>query len=293
MSLNQLSEVKVSGGRLLRMQHESAMCSGTMTFAIFLPPQSQQGPNLSAQVNKVPALYWLSGLTCNDENFCQKSGAFSVAAQLGMALIMPDTSPRNANIEGEYEAYDLGTGAGFYVNATQAPWSAAYNMYSYVTEELPQLIQSNFAVSERAAISGHSMGGHGALICSLKNPGRYASVSAFAPIASPSKCPWGQKGLTAYLGKDEASWAQWDANQLVQINHAAGIAPQNLLIDQGTSDPFYKDQLMPELFNATCERLQHPVDYREREGYDHSYYYISSFIEEHLRYHATHLGLTV
>jgi S-formylglutathione hydrolase len=289
MSLNQLSEVKVSGGRLLRIEHESAACNGTMTFAIFLPPQVLQG----SKINKVPALYWLSGLTCNDENFSQKAGAFAVAAELGMAIIMPDTSPRGASIEGEDESYDLGTGAGFYVNATQAPWSSAYNMYSYVTEELPNLIQSNFAVNNQASVSGHSMGGHGALICALKNPGKYASVSAFAPITSPSQCPWGQKGLTAYLGSDESTWAQWDANQLVQSNHAAGIAPQNLLIDQGTSDPFYADQLMPGVFNDTCERLQYPIDYREREGYDHSYYYISSFIEEHLYYHAAHLGLMV
>jgi S-formylglutathione hydrolase len=288
MSLNQLSEVKVSGGHLLRVEHLSAACQGSMTFAIFLPPQAQQGTQLS----KVPALYWLSGLTCNDENFSQKAGAFALAAELGMAIIMPDTSPRGAGIEGEDDAYDLGTGAGFYVDATQAPWSKAYNMYSYVTEELPNIIQSNYAVNDQAAISGHSMGGHGALICALKNPGKYASVSAFAPITSPSQCPWGQKGLTAYLGSDEATWAPWDTNQLVQKNHTAGITPQALLIDQGTSDPFYVDQLMPKLFNETCERLQYPIDYREREGYDHSYYYISSFIEEHLLYHATYLGLT-
>lgn len=289
MSLNQLSEVKVSGGRLLRMEHASVACNGTMTFAIFLPREAQQG----SKVNKMPALYWLSGLTCNDENFSQKAGAFAVAAELGMAIIMPDTSPRSADVEGEDDGYDLGTGAGFYVNATKAPWSTAYNMYSYVTEELPNLIQSNFAVSDQASVSGHSMGGHGALICALKNPGKYASVSAFAPITSPSQCPWGQKAFSAYLGSDESTWAQWDANLLVQSNHDAGVAPQKVLIDQGTSDPFYADQLMPGLFNATCERLQYPIDYREREGYDHSYYYISSFIEEHLRYHAEHLGLMV
>jgi S-formylglutathione hydrolase len=289
MSINQLSEVKVSGGRLLRMEHSSVACNGTMTFAIFLPPQTPQ----ASKVNKVPALYWLSGLTCNDENFSQKAGAFAVAAELGMAIIMPDTSPRNAGVDGEDDGYDLGTGAGFYVNATKEPWSTAYNMYSYVTEELPNLIQSTFAVSDQASVSGHSMGGHGALICALKNPGKYASVSAFAPITSPSKCPWGQKALSAYLGSDESTWAQWDANQLVQSNHDAGVAPQNVLIDQGNSDPFYADQLMPGLFNATCERLKYPIDYREREGYDHSYYYISSFIEEHLRYHAVHLGLMV
>jgi len=284
MSLNQLSEVKVSGGRLLRVEHESTVCNGTMTFAVFLPPQAGN--------NEVPALYWLSGLTCNDENFSQKAGAFALAAELGMAIVMPDTSPRGAGVEGEDDAYDLGSGAGFYLNATQSPWSTAYNMYSYVSQELPALIAANYAVNEQCAISGHSMGGHGALICALKNPGQYASVSAFAPITSPSQCPWGQKGLTAYIGTDQADWAQWDANQLVQSNHAAGITPQALLIDQGSSDPFYVDQLMPGLFNATCEKLQHPLDYREREGYDHSYYYISSFIEEHLRYHAQHLGLT-
>lgn len=284
MSLTTLSEVKVHGGRLLRVQHQSGACDGNMTFAIFLPPQAQQ--------TKVPALYWLSGLTCNDENFSQKAGAFAVAAELGMAIVMPDTSPRDAAADGEDEAYDLGTGAGFYVDATQAPWSKAYNMYSYITNELPGIITGNYAVSDKTAISGHSMGGHGALICALKNPGKYASVSAFAPITSPAQCPWGQKGLTAYLGADESAWAAWDTNQLVQSNCAAGIKPQALLIDQGTADPFYNDQLMPALFNATCESLSYPLDYREREGYDHSYYYISSFIEEHLRYHAAHLGLT-
>lgn len=287
MSLKQISEVKVSGGRLLRVEHLSVVCNGSMTFAIFLPPQAKQGN----ETKMVPVLYWLSGLTCNDENFSQKAGAFSMATKLGMAIVMPDTSPRDAAIEGEDEAYDLGSGAGFYVNATQTPWSDAYNMYSYVTEELPSIIQTHYAVSDQAAISGHSMGGHGALICALKNPGKYASVSAFAPITSPSQCPWGRKGLTAYLGSDEATWADWDANHLVQKNYDAGIIPQAILIDQGASDPFYADQLMPELFNATCERLQHPVDYREREGYDHSYYYISSFIDEHLQYHAANLGI--
>ena len=287
MSLKQISEVKVSGGRLLRVEHLSVVCNGSMTFAIFLPQQAKQGN----ETKMVPVLYWLSGLTCNDENFSQKAGAFSMATKLGMAIVMPDTSPRDAAIEGEDEAYDLGSGAGFYVNATQTPWSDAYNMYSYVTEELPSIIQTHYAVSDQAAISGHSMGGHGALICALKNPGKYASVSAFAPITSPSQCPWGRKGLTAYLGSDEATWADWDANHLVQKNHDAGIIPQAILIDQGASDPFYTDQLMPELFNATCERLQHPVDYREREGYDHSYYYISSFIDEHLQYHAANLGI--
>lgn len=288
MSLKQLSEVKVSGGRLLRVEHLSSACQGHMTFALFLPPQASQQP-----ADKVPVLYWLSGLTCNDENFSQKAGAFALAAELGMAMVMPDTSPRGANVEGEDDSYDLGTGAGFYVDATQAPWSTAYNMYSYVTQELPKLIQTHYPVNEKAAISGHSMGGHGALICALKNPGKYASVSAFAPITSPTQCPWGNKVLSAYLGSDERAWAAWDSNELVQKNHALGLLPQAVLIDQGTSDPFYADQLMPGLFNATCERLQYPIDYREREGYDHSYFYISSFINEHLRYHATHLGLMV
>lgn len=288
MSLNQLSEVKVSGGRLLRVQHVSASCQGNMTFAIFLPPHPEQ----ASQAHKVPALYWLSGLTCNDENFSQKAGAFELAAALGMAIIMPDTSPREANILGEGDAYDLGTGAGFYLNATQAPWSTSYQMYTYITEELPRIIQSNFAVNDKSSISGHSMGGHGALICALRNPGKYASVSAFAPITSPSLCPWGQKAFTAYLGSDETTWAQWDAHQLVQSNHAQGITPQTLLIDQGSSDPFFPDQLMPQLFNNSCAALGYPLDYRERPGYDHSYYYISSFINEHLRYHAVHLGLT-
>lgn len=287
MSLNQVSEIKVRGGRLLRIEHDSKVCQGSMTFAIFLPPQVQTG----ASVAKVPALYWLSGLTCNDENFSQKAGAFALAASLGMAIVMPDTSPRNAGIANEDDGYDLGTGAGFYLNATQAPWSKAYNMYSYVTTELPNIIQSNFPVNAKAAISGHSMGGHGALVCALKNPGQYTSVSAFAPIASPSQCPWGQKAFTAYLGTDSADWVPWDSNELVQKNHAAGLIPQPMLIDQGTSDPFLTEQLMPHLFSSTCARLNIPLDYRERQGYDHSYYYISSFIDEHLRYHAAYLGL--
>lgn len=289
MSLNQLSEVKVSDGRLLRVEHGSTSCGGNMTFALFLPPQAGNAPG----DNTVPALYWLSGLTCNDENFSQKAGAFALAAQLGMAIVMPDTSPRCAKVKGEGETYDLGTGAGFYVDAIQPPWSKAYNMYSYVTRELPSLIQTHFCINDKAAISGHSMGGHGALVCALKNPEKYTSVSAFAPISSPTQCPWGKKALSAYLGDDESVWKQWDANHLVQTNHALGLAPQPMLIDQGTNDPFYTDQLMPELFNATCERLKYPIDYRAREGYDHSYYYISSFIDQHLRFHAAHLGLQV
>jgi len=287
MSLNQLSEVKVSGGNLFRIEHLSTACQGNMTFAIFVPPQAGQAPG---QI-KVPVLYWLSGLTCNDENFSQKAGAFALAAELGMAIVMPDTSPRNAKVDGEGDSYDLGTGAGFYVDATQPPWSGAYNMYTYVTQELPELIQTHFDVNEKAAISGHSMGGHGALICALKNPEKYTSVSAFAPISSPTQSPWGKKAFTSYLGSDESDWAQWDANQLIQKNHTLGKLAQAILIDQGKSDPFYAEQLMPQLFNATCKHLQYPIEYREREGYDHSYFYISSFINEHLRYHAIHLGL--
>ncbi len=264
-------------------KHYSECCKCDMIFAVYLPPQ--------AKVKSVPVLWYLSGLTCTHENAMVKAAAQGWAAENGIALIFPDTSPRGENVP-NHDDYDLGQGAGFYVNATHGKWAENFQMWDYITIELPSLIFKKFPLIKNAqGITGHSMGGHGALVCALKNPGQYTSVSAFAPIASPSQCPWGQKTFTAYLGTDSADWVPWDSNELVQKNHAAGLIPQPMLIDQGTSDPFLTEQLMPHLFSSTCARLNIPLDYRERQGYDHSYYYISSFIDEHLRYHAAYLGL--
>jgi S-formylglutathione hydrolase len=285
MSLNLLADTRVHGGQLQRFEHYSAACNSNMVGAIFLPS--------SINNKAAPVLYWLSGLTCSDENFSQKAGAFALAEELGLVLVMPDTSPRNLGLPKEDDSYDLGSGAGFYVNATQQPWAENYHMFDYINEELPAFISSHFAVTEQRSISGHSMGGHGALISALKQPGVYASVSAMAPISSPSLCPWGTKAFTAYLGTDKATWAAWDANQLIQANQAQGIAPQELFICQGDADPFYQEQLRPEVFAATCDGVNYPLLYQCRAGYDHSYYYISSFIGEHLRYHARYLGLIV
>jgi S-formylglutathione hydrolase len=283
MSITTLTDTLVYGGHLLRQQHESSTCNCSMTYAIFLPPQASE--------QDVPVLYWLSGLTCNDENFSQKAGAFDMAARLGLALVMPDTSPRGCSVEGEDERYDLGTGAGFYINATESGWSEHYRMYDYITQELPALLAQHHPLTDQASIAGHSMGGHGALICALKNPGHYRSVSAFAPISSPSQCSWGTQAFTTYLGSNPTLWQAWDANFLVQINCAAGIQPQPMLIDQGGADPFLQEQLQPHLFAATCRAVDYPLDYRLRPGYDHSYYYIASFIDEHLLYHGQALGL--
>ena len=282
MSMTLLSDTKVHGGQLQRYEHHSSVCNASMIFAIFMPSSASQN-------TPVPTLYWLSGLTCNDENFSQKSGAFGLAETLGMAVVMPDTSPRDMGIAGENDSYDIGSGAGFYVNSTQTPWQSHYQMFDYVNKELPALIESHFYVTAIKSIGGHSMGGHGALISALKQPGLYASVSAMAPIASPSNCPWGEKIFTAYMGEDRSVWAQWDANQLVQANTAVGIAPQALFICQGDADPFYSDQLKPELFNKTCAKLDYPLIYKERSGYDHGYYYIATFIAEHIHYHAEYL----
>jgi S-formylglutathione hydrolase len=250
-----------------------------MTVAVFLPPQAEKSP--------VPVLYWLSGLTCTDENFMQKAGAQRMAAELGMAIVAPDTSPRGTNLPGEHESYDLGSGAGFYVNATQAPWSGHYRMYDYVTRELPQLVESRFPLSDKRGISGHSMGGHGALVCYLKNPGFYRSVSAFAPICNPSNCPWGQKAFSAYLGENRDAWQGYDASHL--IGEAVEKAP--MLIDQGTEDEFLGEELKPGALEQAAIASHYPLELRYQDGYDHSYYFIASFIEDHLRHHAQGLGL--
>jgi len=251
-----------------------------MTFTIFLPPQAKHRP--------VPVLYWLSGLTCDDQNFCQKSGAFKYAAQYGLAIVCSDTSPRGANIIGEDDDYDFGTGAGFYVDATQEPWAKNYNMYSYITKELPKFIESNFNVSNKRSISGHSMGGHGALVCAFKNPGLYQSISAFAPIVNPANCPWGNKAFNGYFGNNKKKWLEYDACHLISTTEER----LPLLIDQGDKDDFLSTELKPQLLIDAANKAIYPIQFKIRSGYDHSYYFISSFIESHIMHHASALGLT-
>lgn len=259
--------------------HDARETGCRMRFALFLPPQARNA--------RVPVLYWLSGLTCTEENFTVKAGAQRVAAELGLALVVPDTSPRGLGLPGEADAFDFGVGAGFYVDATQAPWSANWRMYAYVTRELPALVEGAFAVDgARMGIFGHSMGGHGALTIALRNPQRYRTVSAFAPIAAPSHSPWGRKAFTGYLGTDEDAWREYDATALVE---ARGWSGPPILVDQGADDPFLATQLMPERFAAACGRAGVTLDLRLREGYDHSYYFIATFVEAHLRHHARYL----
>lgn len=274
-----LSSTKVSGGWLKRYRHESLSVKGDMVFAIFLPAQAESA--------NVPVLYWLSGLTCTDENFSQKAGAFKKAAELGLAIVMPDTSPRGTDYPAEHESYDFGSGAGFYVNATVAPYSNTYHMYDYVVKELPTLVEEHFPVTDKRSISGHSMGGHGALICALKNPGRYQSVSAFAPITNPTQCPWGEKAFTGYLGDDREAWKAWDTCELI----ATAEERLPLLVDQGEADNFLEEQLKPEALEQACEKAGHELTLRRQSGYDHSYFFISSFIDDHLAHHANALGL--
>ena len=279
MAITTVSSNKCFGGVQSVCSHASRETGCMMRFGVFLPPQ--------AAARKVPVVYWLSGLTCTEENFIVKAGAQRVAAALGLAVIAPDTSPRGLKIAGEDEAYDFGSGAGFYVDATQTPWSRGYRMYSYVTKELPALVAATFAVdAERAGIFGHSMGGHGALTIALKNQGYYKSVSAFAPICSPMRCPWGEKALTGYLGADRAAWREYDATALIEDRGWSGPA---LLVDQGTSDQFLHSQLQPDLLAEACGLAGVPHDLRMQEGYDHSYYFIASFVEDHLRFHARNL----
>jgi len=252
-----------------------------MRFSVFIPPQAETKP--------VPVLYYLSGLTCTEENFTVKSGVQRYAAEYGLLVVAPDTSPRNTGIPGEDDQWDLGTGAGFYVDATQEPWASHYKMYTYVVEELPQIIAANFSIiPERQGIFGHSMGGHGALVCALRNPDKYVSVSAFAPIAVPMRSPWGQKIFTAYLGEDQQMWQAYDATNLI---HKVQL-PYPILIDQGDADSFYRDQyLLPEVFVEACEKVGQKVIFRLQPGYDHSYFMIASFMGEHLRFHASLLGV--
>lgn len=254
-------------------RHVSATLGCEMRFAIYLPPQAVQG--------SVPVLYWLSGLTCSEQNFIQKAGAQRYAAEHGMAIVCPDTSPRGAGVA-DADSDDLGQGAGFYVDATQAPWAANFRMHDYVVRELPACIEAHFPVTTARAISGHSMGGHGALVCALRNPGRYRSVSAFAPIVAPMQVPWGQQAFAAYLGDDPEAWKQYDAAELVR--DATEKLP--ILIDQGEADEFLDGQLKPWLLQDAADAVGHPVYLRMQPGFDHSYYFVASFIGEHLAHHA-------
>lgn len=279
-ALTKVSEQLCFGGKQLRFSHTSAVLNCDMQFSVFLPPQAQSG--------KVPALYWLSGLTCTDENFSSKAGAQRVAAELGLALIMPDTSPRGEGVPDDANgAYDFGLGAGFYVNATEPPFATHYQMYDYIVSELPALLEAELPLKAQRAISGHSMGGHGALVIGLRNPERYSSISAFSPICNPINCAWGIKALTGYLGEDKANWQQYDASVLL----AAKGSALPILVDQGLADNFYPAQLQTEALIAAANSAGIAAEIRFQAGYDHSYYFIASFIEQHLRFHAQHLGL--
>ena len=279
MTLEIVSSNKSFGGWHKRYRHRSSSLNCDMVFAVYLPPQAEQGA-------KLPVLYWLSGLTCTDENFMQKAGAQRMAAELGLIIIAPDTSPRGEGVADDANgAYDFGLGAGFYVNATQEPFTSHYRMYDYVVQELPALIEANFPVSDKRGIAGHSMGGHGALICALKNPGRYQSVSAFSPISNPMNCPWGEKAFSLYLGEERSRWREWDASVLI----AEAEEKLPILVDQGDRDDFLEGQLKPQVLQAAAKAAAHPLTLRMQPGYDHSYYFIASFIDDHLRHHAAAL----
>ena len=259
--------------------HRSKETGTDMRFAVYLPPQAEDAP--------VPVLYWLSGLTCNEQNFITKAGAQRVAAELGLAIVAPDTSPRGLGYPGEDDAWDFGTGAGFYVDATEAPWNNGYRMHAYITEELPHLVADHFPVDvAHTGIFGHSMGGHGALTIALKHPHRFRTVSALAPICSPIHCPWGEKALSGYLGPDRAHWRDYDACALI-LERGWGGGP--ILVDQGADDDFLASQLKPELLRKACDEAGVELRLNLREGYDHSYWFIASFIEDHLRFHAAQL----
>ena len=279
--LELISAAQSFGGQQKVYAHQSESCSCAMRFAVYLPPNADDGQNR-------PVLYWLSGLTCTEENFITKSGFQRVAAELGLIVVAPDTSPRGEGVPDDPEgAYDFGHGAGFYVDAPEKPWSAHYKMYSYVACELPALIAQNFPVDpNRAGIFGHSMGGHGALTIHLKHPDLFKTCSAFAPIVAPSDVPWGQKALSNYLGADKETWADYDATVLVSRRSSNA----ELLIDQGSEDNFLSEQLRPEIFAKAANAAGQKLTLNMRAGYDHSYYFIASFIEDHLRWHSARLG---
>lgn len=276
MTLDNISCQKSFGGWQKRYRHRSTVLDCDMTFAVYLPPQVEQGARL-------PVLYWLSGLSCTDENFMQKAGAQRLAAELGLILVAPDTSPRGPEVPVDPDGgWDFGLGAGFYLNASEDPWARHYRMHDYVVHELPALIEANFPASDRRGISGHSMGGHGALVCALRNPGRYRSLSAFAPICNPMAVPWGEKAFSRYLGAERARWREWDASALI----ASAGEKLPILIDQGDRDDFLAVQLHPETLHAAAQAAGHPLTLRLQPGYDHSYYFIATFIGDHLRHHA-------
>ncbi|WP_188151977.1 S-formylglutathione hydrolase [Teredinibacter waterburyi] len=276
----EIAHQKCFGGTQLRYQHQSSTLNCSMRFSIYLPE------NASPE-KPVPVLYWLSGLTCNDENFVQKAGAQRYAAEYGIAIVAADTSPRGEDVADDETATDFGKGAGFYLDATQTPWASHYKMETYITTELKQLVESNFPVDgQRSGIFGHSMGGHGAITLGLKNPQLYRSISAFAPICSPINCPWGHKALQGYLGSDKRLWETYDSCSLVGKSECK----TPLFIDQGEDDGFLQEQLKPELLQQACEANQHPLTLRFQPGYDHSYFFIASFIADHIAYHAKALS---
>ena len=275
------------GGAQRFYRHASTEIGLPMKFSVFLPPQAR----IDAAGGKVPALLYLAGLTCNEETFMTKAGAQRLAAELGLALIAPDTSPRGANVAGEAESWDFGVGAGFYLDATQAPWAQHWRMESYLTAELLPLLTRALPIDAgRIGIFGHSMGGHGALTLALRHPGLFKSVSAFAPICAPSQCAWGRKAFTGYLGADESNWLAHDATTLMQHQPIAPY-PGGMLIDQGLADKFLPDQLHPEPFEAACVAIGQPLLLRRHADYDHSYYFIATFMADHLAHHAGQLGL--
>ncbi|MEB3303415.1 MAG: S-formylglutathione hydrolase [Cyanobacteriota bacterium] len=287
MELTQLSHSRCFEGVQQRFRHRSVVLACEMTFSIYLPPQALRG-------EQVPVIYWLSGLTCTDENFMQKAGAQRVAAALGLALVAPDTSPRGDHVPDDPDgAWDFGHGAGFYVDATSEPWRRHYQMHTYVVQELPDLLEATFPLDpQRRGISGHSMGGHGALVAALRHPDRYRSVSAFSPISHPSACPWGKKAFGHLLGEDPTRWEEWDAatwmNQSTMAPSWSGHG--RLLVDQGSADPFLEEQLMPAALQAAAEASNLPLELRMQEGYDHSYFFVATFIEDHLQHHAQMLN---
>lgn len=284
MTVENLSSNKIFGGWNKQYSHQSTSLNCAMRFAIYLPPQASNG-------QKVPVLYWLSGLTCSDENFMHKAGAQRIASELGIAIVAPDTSPRGSDVADD-EGYDLGQGAGFYVNATQVPWNTHYQMYDYIVDELPALVESMFPVTNKRSIAGHSMGGHGALVIALRNSAAYQSVSAFSPISNPINCPWGKKAFSAYLGRDTSTWSDYDASTLMRnASEVDGASFVPALVSQGEADNFLTEQLKPETLKAAAKASGYPLVLDGHEGYDHSYFFIASFIEQHLRFHAKHLNV--
>ena len=277
-----LSEHRCFGGTQRFVEHASREIGLPMRFSVFLPPQAAQGP--------VPAVVFLAGLTCNEETFMTKAGAQRLAAELGLALVAPDTSPRGAKVAGESDSWDFGVGAGFYLDATQAPWAPHWRMESYLIGELLPLLGAQFPIDpQRIGLFGHSMGGHGALTLALRHPGLFKSLSAFAPICAPTQCPWGEKAFTGYLGADRSGWAEHDATVLME-NQPLAPYPAGILIDQGLADKFLAEQLHPHLFEAACAAIGQPLTLRRHEGYDHGYYFIQSFMADHLAHHANQLG---